>query len=95
MFTADVKKEQIKNISGVVHVDGTARLQTVNKQDNPMYYRLIQHFGELTGIYLVINTSFNLDGMPIVETPYDAIVCFAKSELDYLIIGNFVLRYKL
>ncbi|MGE7113737.1 carbamoyltransferase family protein [Lysinibacillus sp. NPDC047702] len=92
MFTADVKKEQVKNISGVVHVDGTARLQTVNKQDNPMYYRLIQHFGKLTGIYLVINTSFNLDGMPIVETPYDAIACFNKSELDYLVIENFVLR---
>lgn len=92
MFTANVKKEQIKNISGVVHVDGTARLQTVNKQDNHMYYRLIEQFGKLTGVYLVINTSFNLDGMPIVETPYDAIACFNKSELDYLVIENFLLR---
>lgn len=87
-----VKKEKIKNIEGVVHVDKTSRIQEVSKRDNVKYYDLIQKFKEITGIPMVMNTSFNMAGEPIVETPGDAIKTFVDMNLDYLICGNFLIK---
>jgi carbamoyltransferase len=78
-------------IPGVTHVDGTARIQTVSKQQNEKYYSLIKEFGNLTGIPMLLNTSFNSQE-PIVETPEDAIATFNKCGLDILVIGNYIVR---
>ncbi len=86
-----VRKEKQKDIPAVVHVDGSGRLQTVNKKINPRYHKLITEFKEITGIPIVLNTSFNLKGESIVMTPTDAIRTFMSSGLDALIIGDYVL----
>jgi carbamoyltransferase len=87
-----VRKEKIKNIEGVVHVDKTSRIQEVYKHDNKKYYNLIQKFKEITGIPMVMNTSFNMAGEPIVETPADAIKTFSNMNLDNLVCGNFLIK---
>lgn len=79
-------------IPAVVHIDGTGRVQTVTKRDNDLYYDLINAFYELTGVPVLLNTSFNVAGEPIVETPEDAIDTFLKSAIDYLIMNNFIVR---
>lgn len=91
-FTFDVLPEKRKSIQGIVHVDGTGRLQTVSKEDHPLFYSLIAHFERLTGIPVVINTSFNLAGEPIVCSPYDAIRTFFTCGMDALIIGKYLVR---
>jgi len=78
-------------IPGVTHVDGTARIQTVSKQQNPRYYDLINEFYCITGIPMLLNTSFNCQE-PIVETPEDAISTFHKCGLDVLVIDNYIQR---
>ena len=78
-------------VPAITHVDFTARVQTVSKKDNPKYYALIEKFKEITGCPLIVNTSFNIRGEPIVCTPYDAFMCFMGTELDLLIIENFIL----
>jgi carbamoyltransferase len=80
-----------EKIPAVVHVDGTARLQTVNSRQNSKFWRLIDLFRKETGIPLVLNTSFNLDGEPIIERPEDAIACFARARIDHLLIEDFLL----
>lgn len=90
----DVIKEKQKKIPAVVHVDGTSRVQTVTKQDNPRYYALIREFYNLTGVPLVLNTSFNVREEPIVCTPFQAVATFYESGLDYLAIGDFILEKK-
>jgi carbamoyltransferase len=75
-------------IPAVIHVDGTGRLQTVHQETNPRYYRLIEHFRDLTGIPLVLNTSFN-ENEPIVCYPEEALECFLRTEMDVLVLGNF------
>ncbi|HLX12295.1 MAG TPA: carbamoyltransferase C-terminal domain-containing protein, partial [Bacteroidota bacterium] len=70
---------------------GSARLQTVNRSQNALFYDLIHEFDALTGCPVVINTSFNVRGEPIVCTPEDAFRCFMKTEMDYLVMGSFVL----
>jgi carbamoyltransferase len=77
---------------GVVHIDGTARPQLVSEADNPSYYRVISEFKKLTGIGTIINTSFNIHEEPIVCTPDDAIRAFMMGHLDYLAIGNFLVK---
>jgi carbamoyltransferase len=77
-------------IPAVVHVDGTSRIQKVRKDINPRYHKLISHFNELTGVPVLLNTSFN-DREPIVCTPSDAIKTFFKTKIDYLIIGDYLL----
>ncbi len=77
------------DIPAVTHVDYSARIQTVSDKTNPLYYRLIQAFKALTGYGLVVNTSFNVRGEPIVCTPEDALKCFMKTEIDELYIGNY------
>ena len=77
---------------GVVHVDGTVRPQTVSKDANPEYWNLINRFGELTGHPVVLNTSFNVRGEPIVNTPLEAIRCYFSTGMDALAIGRFLLK---
>ena len=69
----------------------SARVQTVRREDNPRYYDLIRAFHSITGYPLVVNTSFNVRGEPIVCTPEDAYRCFMRTEMDYLVLGNYVL----
>jgi len=87
-----VNSEWVEKIPAVVHFDYTGRVQTVNKEINPKYHQLISRFGDLTGCPVVLNTSFNINGMPLVESPSDAIDCFYKSGLDSLIIENFLVK---
>ncbi len=78
-------------IPAVVHVDGTARVQTVNEATNPRLYRLLKEFEALTGVPVLVNTSFNIKGEPIVETPQDALECFLGTGIDYLILHDTVM----
>ena len=87
-----VRPEKRNAIPAVVHVDGTLRPQTVRRETNPLYHRLIEHFGRRTGEYAVLNTSFNIEGEPLVCHPREAIRCFFDTGLDVLIIGKFVLE---
>ena len=89
-----IEKLNIKRseIPAVTHVDYSARIQTVNKNTNKRYYDLISKFKEKTGCPLLVNTSFNVRGEPIVNTPKDAFYCFMGTELDYLVIGNCILN---
>jgi carbamoyltransferase len=91
MKVAKAKNIALSTIPSCIHVDGTSRLQTVSREQNLHFHKLISHFFELSNIPIVLNTSFNLAGMPIVESPTDAIECFiSASNLDKLFIGNFV-----
>ncbi len=89
-----VKREKRKEIPAVTHVDGTGRLQTVKKEDNPLYWEIIKEFEKITGVPVIFNTSFNIKGEPIVCSPKDALNCFFGTGMDYLIIGNFLVKKK-
>jgi len=88
----NVLKEKQAVLPAITHVDGSARLQTVDKKTNPLYHKLIIRLGELTGVPVVLNTSFNIQGEPVVESPTDAIRCFYSTGLDVLVIGNYVIK---
>ena len=75
-------------IPAIVHVDGTARVQTVREATNPMLYRLLKEFEARTGVPVLINTSFNIKGEPIVETPQDAVNCFLTTGVDHLVMHD-------
>ena len=85
-----IEKLNVKRseIPAVTHIDYSARVQTVHKDTNQIYFKLIKKFKEKTGCPLLVNTSFNVRGEPIVNTPSDAFNCFMGTELDKLIIGN-------
>jgi carbamoyltransferase len=87
-----VREDKRKLVPAIVHVDGSGRLQTVEKRTNPRFHRLIAEFAQLTGVPLVLNTSFNLNGEPIVCSPTDAIRTFFSCGLDVLVMGNYVLE---
>src|SRR3989338_4101836 len=87
-----IKKRGQKKIPSVTHVDGSGRLQTVRRHQNPPYYDLIKKFGELSGIPILINTSFNIRGEPIVCTPYDAYKCMMGTGIDCLVMGTFLIK---
>jgi carbamoyltransferase len=87
----DVAEKKRKEIPAVVHVDGTARPQTVTKETNPRYFKLIQEFEKLSGTPVVLNTSFN-EKEPIVCTPQDAYNTFLKTGIDCLVLGNYLVR---
>ena len=91
LFGIEKLNIQRSHIPAVTHVDYSARIQTVHKETNPRYYNVIKKFKELTGCPVIINTSFNVRGEPIVCTPEDAFRCFMGTELDILIIGNKIL----
>jgi len=82
------------SIPAVTHVDYSARIQTVNKETNPLYYKMIEKFNEKYGCPVIINTSFNVRGEPIVCSPEDAYLCFMRTNMDYLIMGRFLLEKK-
>lgn len=90
----NVLKDKQSIIPAVTHVDGSARLQTVGKDLHPRYYNVIKKLGDKTGVPVVLNTSFNIQGEPVVESPQDAIRCFFSTGLDGLVIGNYVLMKK-
>jgi len=92
ILTAQVRPEKRAAIPAVTHVDGSARPQTVEKEINPLYWRLIDEFGKSTGVPVVMNTSFNLRGEAIVHTPTDAIRTFFSSGMDALVIGSFLVE---
>ncbi len=92
LYVVPVRKEKRIKIPAVTHVDGSARIQIVFKEDNPRYYNLIEKFGEKTDVPVVLNTSFNLKGEPIVNSPDDAYKTFARSGMDLLIMGKFVVE---
>jgi carbamoyltransferase len=89
---ARVKADKTSVIPAVTHIDGTSRIQTVSRDVSPLYYDLISAFEKQTGIPLVLNTSFNLRGEPIVNTPWDALKTFYNSGLDYLVLGRFFIH---
>lgn len=92
LLVARVRDEVRDQIPAVTHVDGTARVQTVRAEDNPFLHRLLEAVGELTGVPVLLNTSLNLRGMPIVETPGDAIDLFVQTPIDLLVLGDRVVR---
>ena len=87
-----IKKKQRKKIPAVVHVDGSGRLQTVSKNNNPIFYKLISEFEKISKIPIILNTSFNIKGEPIVCSPTDAIRTFFSSGLDCLALGSFLIE---
>jgi carbamoyltransferase len=92
LFVHDVRPDRADRIPAVRHVDGTARIQTIARDQHPLYYDLIAAFRERTGVPVLVNTSFNTRGEPIVCTPRDAVECFWTSPLDALVIGPFLLQ---
>jgi carbamoyltransferase len=92
LFVHDVQPEQAARIPAVRHVDGTARIQTLRREQHPRYYDLLSQFHRLTGVPVLVNTSFNTRGEPIVCTPRDALECFWTSPLDALVIGSFLVE---
>ena len=91
LFGIDKLNIKRSSIPAVTHVDYSARVQSVNKNTNKRYYDLIKKFKEKTSCPVLVNTSFNVRGEPIVNTPTDAFNCFMGTELDYLVIGNCIL----
>jgi carbamoyltransferase len=91
LFGIDKLNVPRSTIPAITHVDYSARVQTVTEDDNPRYYRTIKAFGEKTGVSVVINTSFNVRGEPIVCTPEDAYRCFMRTEMDVLVLGSHIL----
>jgi carbamoyltransferase len=94
LMAKHVAPEWKDKIPAVVHVDGTARVQTVAEDENPILYRLLKEFDALTGVPVLVNTSFNIKGEPIVETPEDAIQCFLGTGIDILILHDLVVSKK-
>src|SRR5947199_8583761 len=88
LIAKPVRSEWRDRVPGIVHVDGTARVQTVREATNPMLYRLLKEFEALTGVPVLINTSFNVKGEPIVETPRDAVICFLTTGIDNLVLHD-------
>lgn len=94
LLVYNVRPEYLGKIPAITHVDNTVRIQTVNKTENPQMRSLLQAFGKLTGYTVLVNTSFNIKGEPIVSTPYDAVHSFERADMDYLILGDYVVAKK-
>ncbi|PKN02382.1 MAG: hypothetical protein CVU77_00845 [Elusimicrobia bacterium HGW-Elusimicrobia-1] len=95
LFVCDVLPEKRSVIPAVTHVDGTGRIQTVSRGHNPPYRRLIEEFDKITGVPVILNTSFNRRGEPIVTSPTDAIECFMATDIDCLIMGDYICGKKI
>jgi carbamoyltransferase len=87
----DVRPDRAESIPAITHVDGTARIHSVERDVNPLYYALISEFGKLTGVPMVLDTSFNIRGEPIVNSVKQALHCFLTTDMDFLFIGSFML----
>jgi carbamoyltransferase len=92
LFVYDVLPHRASRIPAVRHIDGTARVQTVRRDQNSRYYDLLAAFERLTGVPVLVNTSFNTRGEPVVCTPRDAVECFWTSPLDALVIGSYLVE---
>jgi len=92
LFGIDKLNVKRSEIPAVTHVDYSARIQTVHKDTNSIFYKLIEEFYKLTGVPVLVNTSFNVRGEPIVCTPSDAFNCFMGTDLDLLVCNNFILK---
>lgn len=92
LYVVSVREDKREQIPAVTHVDGTGRLQTVHPEQSPRYYRLIEAFGQATGVPVVLNTSFNLKGEPIVNTPQEAFRTFIRSGMDILVLGQYLVH---
>ncbi|MBI1975381.1 MAG: hypothetical protein HYS59_00030, partial [Candidatus Vogelbacteria bacterium] len=92
LYVMNVKESKRDLVPAITHVDGTGRLQTVHQSINPRYYRLIEKFGEATGVPILLNTSFNLKGEPIVNTPREAFSTFSKSGMDVLVLDHYIIE---
>lgn len=92
LLVCPVREAYQAELPGITHVDGTARVQTVTHETNPTFARVIESFWEATGLPIVLNTSFNLKGEPIVETPENAVRCFISTEIDWLVLGRYLVR---
>lgn len=90
IFVVNVRKEKRELLGAITHVDGTARIQTVSRSGNPRYWELIRAFKDLTGVPVLLNTSFNNNVEPIVDSVEDSIVSFLTTGLDYLVVGDFI-----
>ncbi|MCH8014061.1 MAG: carbamoyltransferase [Candidatus Dadabacteria bacterium] len=90
LYVTDVHEDKRDILPAVTHVDGTGRLQTVRKDLNPKYHKLIETFGYATGVQVLLNTSFNLKGEPVVNTPAEAFSSFSASGMDLLVLGNYL-----
>ncbi len=88
LLTYNVRKKRIKEVPAITHVDGTARVQTLERKQNPDLYHLISEFKRITGIPVILNTSFNVMGQPIICSPEQAIDCFLSTDIDFLILNN-------
>ncbi|MBU1863448.1 MAG: carbamoyltransferase [Candidatus Omnitrophica bacterium] len=95
LLASHIRKDKEQTIPAVTHIDKTARVQTVSMQTNPKFWKLIKEFEKISGVPIVLNTSFNLKDEPIVCTPRDAIDCFNRSQMDYLVVGKFVIEKNL
>jgi carbamoyltransferase len=91
LFVYDVLSDRAARIPAVCHIDGTARIQTINRDQNPRYYELLRAFQSRTGVPVLVNTSFNTRGRPIVCSPQDALECFWTTPLDALVMGTYLL----
>ncbi|OGJ60767.1 hypothetical protein A3C37_02670 [Candidatus Peribacteria bacterium RIFCSPHIGHO2_02_FULL_53_20] len=91
LLVADTQPDKRKEIPAVTHVDGSARIQTINRNQSALYYDLLKAFEARTGCPVIINTSFNVRGEPIVESPKDALNCFLHTHMDFLILGQCVI----
>ena len=89
LIAVDVKKEKINEIPAVVHIDNTARVQTVTKENNLNFRKLLESFYDITDCPVILNTSFNVKGQPIVNTPKQAIDCFLGTNIDCLVVGDY------
>lgn len=92
LYVMPVRRERREELPATTHVDGSARVQTVFREHSPLYYGLIERMGQATGVPVVLNTSFNLRGEPIVTTPENAFSTFSRSEMDCLALGNFLIE---
>ena len=92
LFATQVKPGMGQKIPAITHVDNSARVQTVDKRHNPRFYRLVEAFSKISGVPVVINTSFNIRGEPIVCTPEDALNCFMNTGIDFLVMGDFLVE---
>jgi carbamoyltransferase len=92
LFTHDVRPEWRDRIPAVVHVDGTARIQTVDRREEPLVARFLEAFEQRTGVPVVVNTSLNTAGRPIVDDPRDVLECFGSARIDALALGPFLVR---
>jgi carbamoyltransferase len=91
LYVTDVHEDKRDILPAITHVDGTGRLQTVRKDLNPKYHKLIETFGDATGVPVLLNTSFNLKGEPVVNTPAEAFSSFSASGMDLLVLGNYLI----